>query len=37
MNTIGRRIAQLRKEHGLTQEELAQIMEVSSSAEEALP
>ena len=32
MNTIGRRIAQLRKEHGLTQEELAQIMEVSSQA-----
>jgi transcriptional regulator with XRE-family HTH domain len=32
MNTIGRRIAQLRKEQGLTQEELAQKMDVSSQA-----
>ena len=32
MNTIGRRIAQLRKERGLTQEELAQMLEVSSQA-----
>ena len=32
MNTIGRRIAQLRKEQGLTQEELAQSLDVSSQA-----
>ena len=32
MNTIGRRIAQLRKEQGLTQEELAQMLNVSSQA-----
>lgn len=32
MNTIGRRIAQLRKEQGLTQEELAQMLDVSSQA-----
>ena len=30
--TIGRRIAQLRKEKGLTQEELSQMMEVSAQA-----
>lgn len=32
MNTVGRRIAQLRKEQGLTQEELARVMDVSSQA-----
>ena len=32
MNTIGRRIAQLRKECGMTQEELALKLEVSSQA-----
>lgn len=32
MNTIGRRIAQLRKEQGMTQEELAQKLDVSSQA-----
>ena len=32
MNTIGRRISQLRKEQGLTQEELAQSLDVSSQA-----
>lgn len=31
-NTIGKRIAQLRKEKGLTQEELSQKMEVSAQA-----
>ena len=30
--TIGKRIAQLRKEKGLTQEELSQMMEVSAQA-----
>ena len=32
MNTIGRRITQLRKEQGMTQEELAQKLDVSSQA-----
>ena len=32
MSTIGKRIAQLRKEQGMTQEELAQMMDVSSQA-----
>ena len=32
MNTIGRRIAQLRKEQGMTQEEMAQKLDVSSQA-----
>ena len=32
MNTIGRRIAQLRKEQGMTQEELAPKLDVSSQA-----
>ncbi len=32
MNTIGRRIAQLRKERGMTQEELAPKLDVSSHA-----
>lgn len=32
MDTIGKRIAQLRKEKGLTQEELSQKMEVSAQA-----
>lgn len=31
-NTLGKRIAQLRKEKSLTQEELAQVMEVSAQA-----
>jgi transcriptional regulator with XRE-family HTH domain len=30
--TIGRRIAQLRREKGLTQDELSQMMEVSAQA-----
>ena len=32
MNTIGRRITQLRKEQGMTQEELAQKLDVTSQA-----